>query len=361
MRDQPVIDADGHVFEPDWIWEQYLDPKFHDRRPRLVEDERGTTRYLLEGIHVPQGTGRGAWAPEGIREASLHREGGVDPKARLVDMDEEGIDTAVLFGTFGMALWLPTDPDLSTALCRAYNDWMADYCATDSSRLKATAALPLRSIADSVAEGRRAVRELGCVSLTLPVNILGRNPDDEEIFPLYALAEELDVPITFHAGGGRFAEDRFTDAYAIAHTICFPMDVMFGLTTVLCGGVLERFPKLRVALLEAGCGFLPYYLERLDEHFEKRGAEMPISRSPGEQFAEGRCLLSCEPEEKSLRWVTDSLGADKILYASDYPHWDCEFPNSVRAIAERSELDAATRRAILHDNAARLFKLSARS
>ncbi len=357
MRDLAVVDADGHVFEPDWIWERYLEPRFVARRPRLVRDERGTTRYQLEGLTIPQGTGRGAWAPEGIMEASLHREGGVDPKARLVDMDTEGIETAVLFGTFGMALWLPPDPELGTALCRAYNDWMADYCGTDRSRLKATAALPLRSIPDSVAEGRRAVSELGCVALTLPVNILGHNPDDPEIFPLYEMAQELDVPIAFHAGGGRFAEDRFTDAYATAHTVCFPMDILFGLTTVLCGGVLERFPRLRVALLEAGCGFLPYYLERLDEHFEKRGHEMPITRRPSETFAEGRCLLSCEPEEKTLAFVAARVGADKILYASDYPHWDCEFPDSVRAIAERDELTDDVKRAILCDNARRLFRL----
>lgn len=352
-----VIDADGHVFEPDWIWERYLDPRWLDRRPRLVRDDRGTTRYQLDGLHVPQGTGRGAWAPEGIQEASLHREGGVDPKARLVDMDTEGIDTAVLFGTFGLALWLPEDPDFSLALCRAYNDWLADYCRTDASRLKATASLPLRSIDASVEEARRAVVELGCVALTLPVNILGRNPDDPAVFPLYELAQELDVPVTFHAGGGRFAEDRFTDAYAIAHTVCFPMDILFGLTTLLCGGVLERFPRLRIGLLEAGCGFLPYYLERLDEHFEKRRGEMPIARSPGETFAEGRCLLSCEPEEKSLAWVISCVGADKILYASDYPHWDCEFPDSVRAISERAELDDGAKRAILCENARRLFRL----
>jgi predicted TIM-barrel fold metal-dependent hydrolase len=356
MPDHPVIDADGHVFEPDWIWERYLEPRFVDRRPRLIRDARGTTRYLLEGLTIPPGEGRGAWAPEGIMEASLHREGGVDPKLRLVDMDEEGIDVAILFGTFGLALWIAPE-DLSPALCRAYNDWMADYCGTDASRLKATAALPLCSIEASVVEARRAVEELGCVALTLPVNILGRNPDDPEIFPLYELAQELDVPITFHAGGGRFAEDRFTDAYATAHTVCFPMDILFGLTTVLCGGVLERFPTLRVAMLEAGCGFLPYYLERLDEHFEKRAGEMPITRPPGETFAEGRCLLSCEPEEKSLAFVTDAVGADKIVYASDYPHWDCEFPNSVRAISQRKELSAEVKRAILYENSKRLFGL----
>ena len=110
-------------------------------------------------------------------------------------------------------------------------------------------------------------------------------------------------------------------------------------------------------LLEAGGGVLPYYLERLDEHFEKRPGEMPITRSPSETFAEGRCVLSCEPEEKSLAFVTESVGADKIVYASDYPHWDCEFPNSVRAISERDEISDDVKRAILYENSQRLFNL----
>jgi len=351
----PVIDADGHVFEPDSLWEDYLEQRFLGRRPRLLRDERGTTRYVLEGLRIPNGTGRGAWAPEGIMEASLHREGGVDPKLRLTDMDEEGIDTAVLFGTFGLALWVAPDPEFNAALCRAYNDWLADYCSADPRRLRAVAALPLRSIASSVREAHRTVADKRCVALALPVNVLGTNPDDPKLFPLYEAAVELDVPIAFHAGGGRFAEDRFTDAYAIAHTVAFPMDVLFGLTTLLCGCVLELFPTLRVALMEAGCGFLPYFLERLDEHFEKRPGEMPITRKPSETFAEGRCYVSCEPEERSLAFVAGSLGPESILYASDYPHWDCEFPNSVRAISRRQELDEETKRAILHDNAQRLF------
>ncbi len=357
MSKHPVIDADGHVFEPDSLWEQFLEARFQDERPRLVRDSRGTTRYRIAGVDIPRGQGRGAWAPEGIMEASLHRPGGTDPKLRLTDMDTEGIDVAVLYGTIGLALWLPPDPEFSAALCRAYNDWLADYCSTDSQRLKGVVSLPLRSIADAVVEARRAVTELGMVALALPVNIVGKNPDDPEIDPLYELAQELDVPVTFHAGGGRFAEDRFVDAYAIAHTVAFPMDILFGLSTVLCGGVLERFPRLRVSFLEAGCGFLPYFLERLDEHFEKRTGEMPIQRKPSDTFAEGRCLISCEPGERSLRYVIDSLGADKILYASDYPHWDCEFPNSVRAISERDELGDDVKHAILYENSRRLFNL----
>jgi predicted TIM-barrel fold metal-dependent hydrolase len=356
MSEYRVIDADGHVWEPESLWERHLDPRFRERRPRLVRDNRGTTRYMLEGRLIPPGEGLGAWAPEGIFEATTHRDGGFDPKLRLVDMDTEGIDVAVLYGSFGLALWQAQDPQLAIALCRAYNDWLAEYCSTDTRRLKGIPALPMATMDEALREARRTVRELGFVGINMLSNTLGRGADHPSFFPVYELACELDVPITFHAGGGQFVEGRF-DNYAISHTMAFPFDIMYGMARVLCGGVLERFPKLRVAFLEAGCGFLPYFLDRLDEHFEKRTGEMPIPRPPSEYVEQGRVLVSCEPDERAIRWVVDSVGADKIIYASDYPHWDAEFPDSVRKIAERSDLSDEARRKILGENAAAFFRL----
>src|SRR5690606_37701390 len=131
IASHPVIDVDGHTFEPDELWEQYLPARFHDVRPRLVRDERGTTRYLIAGRMTPPGTGRGAWVPEGVRESSVHREGAVDPKLRLADMDTEGIDVAVLYGVVSLGFHGLDDRDFANAVCRAYNDWLADYCSAD--------------------------------------------------------------------------------------------------------------------------------------------------------------------------------------------------------------------------------------
>lgn len=351
-----VIDADGHVWEPDELWEEHLDPAFLDRRPRIVLDDRGTTRYLLEDRMMPTGTGRGAWAPEGFREASLHRPGGVDPKARLIDMDEDGIDVAVLYGTLALGLWSIRDLDLQVACCRAFNDWLADYCATDPLRLRAAAALPLASIDAAVEEAERAVTDLGAVVLTIHGAVVGRNLDDPSLVPLYEAAERLDVALGVHAGGTGLGVDRFVDQYALAHACAFPMDIMLGTTALLGGGVLERFPRLRVALLEAGCGWLPSFLERLDEHFEKRPGEMPELHHPPSSFVtDGRVVVSCEPEEHGIVYAAERLGAGAVVYASDYPHWDAEFPGSVAAIRDRDDLDVATRRAILGENAARVF------
>ncbi len=351
-----VIDVDGHVWEPDEAWEAHLDPAFMDRRPRIVLDDRGTSRYLVEDRLMPPGTGRGAWAPEGFREASLHRPGGTDPAARLVDMDVDGIDTAVLFGTVAMGLWSIADLDLGIAVCRAFNDWLAAYCATDPARLRPTCALPLRSIPDAVAEAERAVVDLDAAMIPVTGAIVGRNLDDPELEPLWALAERLDTPIGVHAGGTGLAVDRFVDQYAMAHACAFPMDIMLGITAMVCGGVLERHPRLRVAFLEAGCGFLPYFLERLDEHYEKRPGEMPhITKPPSEYVTGGQVVVSCEPEEHAIAYAAERLGDGVVAYASDYPHWDAEFPGSVAAISDRDDLSDATKRAVLADNARRLL------
>jgi predicted TIM-barrel fold metal-dependent hydrolase len=321
MSEQRVIDVDGHVFEPESVWEEHLEAKYLDQRPRIVIDNRGTTRYMLEGRLIPPGEGRGAWAPEGIREATTHRDGGFDPKLRLVDMDTEGIDVAVLYGSFGLALWQAQNPPFAAALCRAYNDWLASYCSSDPKRLKGIPALPLLSMDEALVEARRAIGELGMVALPLLSNTAGRGN------------------------------------YALSHTCAFPFDIMYGITCVLCGGVLERFPRLRVSFLEAGCGFFPYYLARLDEHFEKRAGEMPIPRRPSEYVEQGRVLVSCEPDEHAIAYVCETLGSDKILYASDYPHWDADFPNTVTAISEREDLSDEAKRNILGANAARFLKI----
>ena len=209
-----MIDVDGHVFEPDELWEQYLPTRFHERRPQLITDERGTTRYVIEGKVIPPGTGVGAWAPEGIRESTTLREGGVDSGLRLADMDTEGIDIAVLYGAMSLGLYAGADQELTVACCRAYNNWLADWCSADPKRLRGTPALPLKWMDEAVAEAERCVTELGFVSLTVPCAVGDRNPDHPDNDPLYDLAEQhfetmvsllgdLSVPDESRLGGER--------------------------------------------------------------------------------------------------------------------------------------------------------------
>jgi predicted TIM-barrel fold metal-dependent hydrolase len=270
-------------------------------------------------------------------------------------MDTEGIDIAVLYGVVSLGFYQVSDRALANAVCRAYNDWLADYCAADPARLKGTPALPLKWIDDACAEAERTVRDLGFVSLTVPCAVGERNADHPDNDPLYALAEQLDVPVGFHAGGGRFAHSKFVDSYAQLHALEFPFNIMFAMTTVVCGGVLERFKRLRVSLLEAGVGWAPYFVERLDEHYEHRPHEMPnITKAPSEYLADGRLFISTEGEA-GLAHAFDAIGSDCIVWASDYPHWDSDFPNGVSKVMTRDDLTADQKRSLFETNAKHLY------
>ena len=133
---------------------------------------------------------------------------------------------------------------------------------------------------------------------------------------------------------------------------------MAAVCSIVLGGVLERHPDLRVAFLEAGVGWVPYWLERLDEHFEKLGNEVPhLSMKPSEYLLSGRCYFHVEPEERGLPFAIEVLGDDLLMYASDYPHWDCAFPDSARLLRERADLSETSKRKILGQNAARFYGL----
>ncbi|HZS02890.1 MAG TPA: amidohydrolase family protein [Chloroflexota bacterium] len=364
MRALHAIDADGHVTEDRVDWAARLPEQFRDRAPTTVPDEHGRRQWLIDGYYFPNSLyeGKGRWATMPLEARSRANPAGMrDPRARLPDMDEEGIDLAVLYGT-GFAFFATATDDwrFSQALCRAWNDWAAEYCAAEPARLKFAALVPLGEARAAAEETERAVRELGSVGLTFPPTYAGRSLDQTYFDPIYEAAQRLDVPICVHAnnGAGKYCEALGRhDNWLITHALSMPMGLCHALASVVCGGVLERFPTLRVAFLEGGVGWLPFFMDRLDEHVEKLPSLAPwLTRSPSEHIRGGRVFLTCEPEE-DLQYALSRLGDGVIMYASDYAHWDSEFPESARKIADRDELTATQKARILRDNALRFYGL----
>ena len=133
---------------------------------------------------------------------------------------------------------------------------------------------------------------------------------------------------------------------------------MLAVNSFVAGGILERFPQLKVAFMEAGAGWVPWMLDRLNEHFELLPDQMPWQqRSPEQWIKSDNCFFAIEPEERTVPFVARLIGEDRLLYASDYSHWDCMCPDSVKAILERSDISDKLKKKILCDNAARLFNL----
>jgi predicted TIM-barrel fold metal-dependent hydrolase len=383
-KDFMVVDSDAHISEPLDIFEQYLEEPYLSRRPRIVEDTLGFTRIILEGRLYPDPRLRqlrgnhnhGATndVPVTTEEHDLARgivgcrgqigglhAGAADAKARLDDLDREGIDVQLVLGNLGLAVSALPDKDFAVAMSRACNSYYSDFCNVNRHRLKCMAALPLQDIPASIAEMKRAIQMLGHSGIVLPTNVNGKNLDDPTFYPIYEAAQELGVPVAIHWGNSTYIRgagtERF-DSHVMTHLIGHPFEQMIATACIVCGGIVELFPRLRFAFLEAGCGWLPYWLQRLHEHYERRASEMPLmKREPLEYIASGSCYFGTEPDETMLPEVLRVIGDDYILYGSDYPHTDSKFPNSTKWLSDRSDLSESAKEKILGRNGSQFLGL----
>jgi predicted TIM-barrel fold metal-dependent hydrolase len=355
-----VIDADGHVLEP------------LDRFPEL-----NTTRDSIGLDHVYAGNQEivtvslGKLGTPGSNMADLAHSpryenaqpGGFDPKVRLVDMDTEGIDAAVLFPSLGLNFWAIDDPDIAISLARAYNDWLAEYCAAAPTRLFGAAMVPWQSVDASVAELRRAHDELGFRAAFLRPNpCVGRTIAHPSHDAFWEAAEALDMTVGIHEGSSNtvatLAADRKPFNPLILHATSHAFEQMLACAQLIATGVLEHHPSLQFAFLEAGGGWAPYWLWRLDEQVEGFGGYCPeMKLAPSEYFAR-QCWVSFEIDEPSLPALLPIVGAERVIWGSDYPHHDATFPGAVdklrRTIAPCTEADQAR---VLGTNALDCYRL----
>src|SRR5690242_18003739 len=240
----PTVDADGHVEENHIDWKERLPARYKSQAPERRPSGNGQLRTIIEGKAWPRPSGLGIGVGGPYNRPHPRRPGMTDPKARLVDMDSEGIDVAVLFGA-GLAGTLPAleDAGLAAALATARNTWLAEYCVADPRRIKGTAALAQQDIDASVDELRRTVQELGFVGASLFPNVKGRHLGDSYYFPLYAEAEKLNIPICVHMFLGRYGSDAVgterVDMFFYSHPFGHPFEQMIALSVIIGEGVLE--------------------------------------------------------------------------------------------------------------------------
>ena len=350
------MDCDLHTIEPDDLWERYLEEPFKAFASRFSASS---------WRRKPRASGRPAVHPHYTRAV----ERAWNTETHLEAMDIEGVDVAILYGTRGRHVQMrdDLDPPLAAALARAHNNWTYDYCRANPERLKFAAQISFHDVTLAVAEARRAVRDLGAVAIVgnpNPVN--GRHIHDMYFEPLWDAVEELGVPMGFHPTGVWSLKDnigrRFLDhpnGSLIATAAHNPVETMLGFASLAVGGVLERHPTLRCVFLEATCGWLPWWLWRLDETWEKFGyeANVHLSIRPSEYFVR-QCFIGTEPDEKMLPQVVDAIGDRNIVFATDYPHRDGLFPEALNAFFAMEGLSDATRGKILWDNCARLYSMA---
>lgn len=352
-----VVDSDAHVVEGGEFMMQIME-RFPDK-VRFAQPGEGTALFI-EGRAYPQSTGPGAGcrADEGMcldRGANPFSADGV-----LADADKEGIDHMVFFPSAALGLPAYEDQRFAADVARAYNTWMADWCSRGKGRFSGVGLVPIEDVPTSIAIMREA-KTLGLVATMVPAVLKSRNLDHPDLEPFWAAAADLDMPLGIHGAPGihlpNLGSHRF-DNYLQVHVVSFPFDMMVASTALVLGGVFERHPKLRVALLESGVGWVPYFMERIEEHLEKRGRLTPeCKQHPKDYIARGQLYVSFEAEECGLPLAVETLGDHFVMWASDYPHWDSDFPNATKPLRSRDDISEDVRAKVAGANAARFYGL----
>jgi uncharacterized protein len=354
-----VIDADGHVHEADELFSEYLDPAFRDRTTGFTLDENNNRRFFFDGVAHP---------PFPV-EISIRKP--MSAENRLKVLDKERIQSAVLFPSATL-ISSYLDPDFADAMVRAYNDWISDYVKPHKNRLLFAGMVSLHDVPTAIAEAQRAVGELGAVAIAVRPNpTAGRTLDSPDYDPFYAAIQELGAPLTVHestgcmetAGGDRYGGMMNPNGYVFSHIISHSFEQMFAAMSIIGGGVLQRFPDLKVGFLEAGCSWLPYWLARLDDHHEHPklssylgGRNRGLNLKPSEYF-ERQCMVTCDPGDHTIPLAIQGIGAHKIMFATDYPHFDSG-AGSVAGFTSVDGVSQADQDRILWRNAAEFYGIN---
>jgi predicted TIM-barrel fold metal-dependent hydrolase len=381
FEDFVVCDSDMHVLEPADLWQRYIADEFKHAAPVGMTELRRDLRVKVKSqvllkagpvrpLKERGGSGIG-WRVEQEAAYAEAEAKGWGPEAQLDAMAKEGVDLAVLFPSRGLfALTIDSteqigadglEPDFAAAIARAYNDWMHDFCAAHPDRLFGAAMVAPHNIPAAVDEVRRTKREYGFKAIFLQPGSVKRRPwHHRDYDPLWAACQEEGVAVCFH-GGGRtsltpdFSLEIFADRLMMWHTFNQPLGIMTVAVSLTAGGVLERFPKLRVGLLEGNCGWAPWLLQRLDEHWEWVGAqEAPELRMKPSEYFRRNCYLSVEADEESVKYYVDAYGDENLVFSTDYPHGDSKYPHAVEAFGKLPIPEASQRR-ILGENWSRLY------
>src|SRR3989338_512884 len=372
-----VIDADGHVEEnPATFSDKYLDPAFRSQRPRVIGMD-GLAYWMIDEQLFPRRVGRGchnlgtpvsydgkptkhaARKPDSLESMELS-----DLNARLKIMDEEDIAVQVLYPTLFLAYPLSSNVPYMSALCFSYNRWLGDRLSGNG-RLKWVGVVNLDDIPGAVRAVHEAKR-LGAVGMMILGTAGDRLLDDPTLFPFYEAVAEEKLTLAVHVGWAcPSINNLFTHIYP-SGVIAFLMPVLMGFVSLISGGVLDRFPNLRVAFLEAGCMWVPFMVDRLNHRFQNQGKSLarfipqttPQEKLPPLEYVRrGNLYFSAEVEDFLLPQVLEFVGEAQIVLGTDMPHGDRE-RFVARLLQERKDISASAKASILDKNPSRLYGLS---
>ncbi|MGH7964625.1 MAG: amidohydrolase family protein [Candidatus Binatia bacterium] len=373
-----AIDADGHILEPPDLWEKYLEPKYRERALRIRMNSDGLEYAEVDGKLLMYPGFPGQFGAMGIDDLTPRPEltyvgsspaAARDAKARIAYMDKQGLSKTVLYPSLGLFLGEITDPDLFAAHCRAYNRWIIDFCSDSGGRLAPIAQVSLEDDPKEAArELERSVKAGAKGGFFLPFNWQRKSPGHPDYDPLWAKAQELDVPLGIHPTADppeldvhkRFAElapQGGMSNFSWYLDVLVPQGMMQSFVSLFHYGLFDRFPTVKMVVLESQAGWIGYLLDRMDATFKGAiGRTAGIKEKPSTYFKR-QCWISGDPDEKALSRIVEYIGSDKFFWASDFPHPD-HGDDYMEELAELVEpLSETARRHVLWENVSRVYGL----
>ena len=374
-----AIDCDGHILEPPDLWEKYLERQYRDRAIRIKKDDEGW-EYLefdgkpsrmnqrgFPGIFGAMGQPDILPSPERTYLAGAPF-GSMDPKERIERIEGEGLVKAILYPTIGL-LWECEieDPEISAAYCRAYNRWIVDFCSESGGRLVPIAHLSGTDPAEAAKELVRAVKD-GCKgAFFAPFTWTRKSHGHPDYDAVWATAQDLDVPIALHP---TFEPIKFTHLtrfddlvptepidFSWYNNVLFAQSMQQAFVSLFHYGVFERFPQVKVVVLESQAGWIGYLLDRMDAVFDGPLAHSTQLKEKPSTYFKRQCWISADPDEKALQKLIEFVGSDKFFWASDFPHPDHsdQYIPALRQLV--TPLSETARQQVIGANVAEVYKL----
>lgn len=339
-----VIDADAHKIENPLVMREYLEPEYRDRVGLIVDslgDQRGKVvdfnpetgkNDFVRMFPQPQGLGKG-----GFR--NLHPDttlGAMFNRVRVEQMEKEGIDVQVIYGTFNLMFSSILDKDLALALCRAYNNYIADDCRPYGDRLKPIGVIPLQDVDFAVSEMRRCVEELGMISVAVAPNMPIPHPKAPDAFPeirtcksishpdfrpILQAAVDLNIGLGIHGGPGSYMVGGISDhteTFVLTHIFVQRNQHQLALARMVFDGAFEQFPTLRVGFLEGGCGWLPDLAHAFHEHWEKRIRDFDPQHPYRPSLIEYTKLLLQEKGANNVNLINQAKNLFELLWNAEH-------------------------------------------
>jgi predicted TIM-barrel fold metal-dependent hydrolase len=377
-----LISADSHIIEPPDLWEKWLPKELVPLAPKLVKDEEGGDAWLYNDGGAPAPLGlvtltrnrpREELRWSGAKYATINQ-GNFEGTARVEEMLEDGVVAEVIYSPQRTMrhFMQGTEDDIHLGGVRAYNDWLAkDFCAKAPERLIPIAQMPALGIDAAIAEMKRckAMGHRGVLLSSWPSGKTNLSLDDD---PFFAEAQKLGMPVSLHIGLAnrqavkpkprtpveeKAARGEGTGGKQVSTLSAAGLDSMpLLLGEIILNGVHDRFPDLKFVSVEAGIGWVPYFLEQMNDRYERnrRWAKVKLDRQPS-SYVKTNWMFTFVIDHYGVT-NRHAIGVDNVMWSTDYPHHGCDWPHSRKTVADMFEgVPADERRKITFENCAKLY------